>query len=110
MLTAPGSCLLARFAHGSIHAETYKDPLAMVLALLNSGVIGDGVHGSEAHLAALRQISEHALKVAGKIENPPRRTCNRHDDCDSADVLARDDGRLAAEHCHDEGCEECFGN
>lgn len=40
---------------------------------------------------------------------PQRRSCNRHDDCGAADEKARAAGRLSAEHCHDECCEECFG-
>lgn len=40
-----------------------------------------------------------------------KRKCNRHADCDAADVESRARGReLGADHCHDEGCEECFGN
>ena len=37
--------------------------------------------------------------------------CNRHDDCAAADAKARasDRGWLYADHCHDEGCEDCFG-
>lgn len=37
-------------------------------------------------------------------------TCNRHDDCEAANVRARAAGSFAAEHCHDECCEECFGS
>lgn len=37
-------------------------------------------------------------------------TCNRHNDCAAADARARAAGRLAAEHCHDECCEEYFGS
>ena len=40
----------------------------------------------------------------------PVSTCNRHDDCDAADARARAKGHLSAEHCHDECCDECFGN
>lgn len=36
------------------------------------------------------------------------RTCNRHDDCDLADEIARKSGkRVIADHCHLEGCDEC---
>lgn len=43
---------------------------------------------------------------------PAKRTCNRHDDCDEADkkAVARGSKIGGAEHCHDDCCEECFGN
>ena len=37
------------------------------------------------------------------------RTCNKHSDCDMADEEAKADGKWRAEHCHDECCEDCFG-
>ena len=40
----------------------------------------------------------------------PKRTCNRHDDCEKANAEARAKGAYAAAHCHDECCEECFGS
>lgn len=48
-----------------------------------------------------------------------KRTCNRHDDCDAADIRQRTVGPKdyygrpvhdTADHCHDECCDECFGN
>lgn len=36
------------------------------------------------------------------------RTCNRHVDCDAADEVARVKGRRES-HCHDDCCEDCFG-
>lgn len=58
---------------------------------------------------------------------PTRRSCNRHSDCDAADaeraanpIWLDHQGRICApgegtkfdraDHCHDECCEECFGN
>lgn len=35
------------------------------------------------------------------------RSCLRHDECDLADEIARRNGRHAADHCHDQGCEQC---
>jgi hypothetical protein len=45
----------------------------------------------------------------------PKRGCNRHDDCDKADAdwRKRHPGEQyppTTFHCHDECCEECFGN
>jgi hypothetical protein len=49
--------------------------------------------------------------------SPPEkpRSCNRHDDCDKAEATWREwnphkGGPPASFHCHDECCEECFGN
>lgn len=43
------------------------------------------------------------------VDEPQHRTCNRHDDCDATDHRQWErDGRRAT-HCHDEDCEECFG-
>jgi len=41
---------------------------------------------------------------------PPKRTCNRHDDCDAANAKAKAAGRFSADHCHDDCCEDCFGS
>jgi hypothetical protein len=42
--------------------------------------------------------------------DPVERTCNRHDDCDAADEAAKTNGRAQADHCHDDCCEDCFGD
>jgi hypothetical protein len=36
------------------------------------------------------------------------RACNRHDDCEHADNVARESGRHAADHCGDEECDQCL--
>lgn len=42
---------------------------------------------------------------------PQGHSCNRHSDCDAADVEARSQGATrGAVHCHDESCPECFGS
>lgn len=38
-----------------------------------------------------------------------KRSCNRHSDCEKADVEAKARGAYAASHCHDDECEDCFG-
>jgi hypothetical protein len=48
-------------------------------------------------------------------ESKEVRTCNRHHNCDEAEKiwLAAHPGERwvpASFHCHDECCEECFGN
>lgn len=38
-----------------------------------------------------------------------KRTCNRHADCDKADAESEAKRGRRAEHCHDDCCEDCFG-
>lgn len=106
-----GNCSITVVEHryGSMHVDGYQDRLAMVISSLERGSLGDGVSGSAAHVAALRAIILRAEHVIESIENPPKPSCNRHDDCDAADAKAQAAGRLGAEHCHDDCCEDCFG-
>lgn len=54
---------------------------------------------------------EERLEVVATVTAPTKpRECNRHTDCDAADVKAREAGRSFADHCHDDCCEDCFGN
>lgn len=109
-MTAMGNVCVTEFKHGAVHVDPYKDRFAMVLATLDTGALGDGVHGDEAHLVALRKVVEAAQAIIAKIENPPPRSCNRHTDCDSADAAESASGiRAGAEHCDIEDCEDCFG-
>lgn len=48
------------------------------------------------------------LAKASHALPPKQRHCNRHDDCDAADAKAKAAGRTT-DHCHDSGCEDCFG-
>jgi len=57
-----------------------------------------------------RAIDAAAPTSPAKPAPARNRSCNRHDDCDAADAAARAKGHLSAEHCHDECCEDCFGN
>jgi len=48
---------------------------------------------------------------------PQKRSCNRHEDCDTAEeaLLARSPSKTKADislsfHCHAEDCEDCFGS
>lgn len=49
------------------------------------------------------------------MEVKPKRSCNRHDDCDAADKEVVERLRIekwqinSSFHCHDECCEDCFG-
>ena len=71
-------------------------------------------HSIELPLGPKRTALEEAIKILTNTLPKPLKafgnTCNRHDDCTAADARARANGRLSAEHCHDDCCEECFGN
>ena len=56
-------------------------------------------------------------KAIEHVKEVTKRSCNRHEDCDAAEaeVLTRHPGKTRADisfsfHCHDEGCEDCFGS
>lgn len=64
-------------------------------------------------LTVLETPAQVAAFVKRWTEDHPRpkvpRACNIHRDCDAADAKARANGRLHADHCHDDCCEDCFG-
>ena len=57
--------------------------------------------------------SEYLFVVSWSGSDPkPKRSCNRHEDCDAADEKVRTNpslGRNWADHCDDACCEDCFG-
>lgn len=41
----------------------------------------------------------------------PKRSCNRHIDCDEADKKTKElGGNVYVSHCNDDCCEDCFGS
>ncbi len=58
-----------------------------------------------------RWPSDPRCPPRGEPPKPPGpRTCNRHYDCDYADMKAKARGSYyGADHCHDDCCEDCFG-
>lgn len=50
-----------------------------------------------------------AYNLTMLVRPPPPNKCNLHDDCEQANQRAREKGRLGADHCHDDCCEDCFG-
>jgi hypothetical protein len=64
-------------------------------------------------VAALASLKAAVVNPASPVQKPTpqrsRSTCNRHYDCDGADAEARARHGRAADHCHDECCEDCFG-
>jgi hypothetical protein len=64
----------------------------------------------------LRRAQEELEKLRSKTVTPAPpsstsilRACNRHNDCDAADLRAKLVGVYSASHCHDDTCEDCFG-
>jgi len=49
------------------HIETYASRLAVVMSLMNSGSLGDGVFGSAEHKSALNVIEKHLGDVRESI-------------------------------------------
>lgn len=56
------------------------------------------------YVPTLPQISDIA-----KESKQVKRSCNRHDNCEKADIEARAKGAWGASHCHDDECEDCSG-
>ncbi len=68
--------------------------------------LGEG-EGSE----MLAPYPNPAPKPPQTAESKPKRSCNRHDDCDAADVKIRElGGNPYVAHCHSDDCEDCFGS
>lgn len=60
------------------------------------------------HSEALR-MTPAAPAAPAAPSSPP--TCNKHIDCDAADIAAKARGEdRGAVHCHDDCCEDCFGS
>lgn len=55
-------------------------------------------------------VYQTGSKADGSVGKRGPRGCNRHYDCDAADAKAKAAGYFAADHCHDECCEDCFGS
>ena len=51
--------------------------------------------------------------AGGEVARATRKSCNRHADCAAAEARVIAQGRRPSAsfhfHCHDEGCDECFG-
>jgi hypothetical protein len=55
-------------------------------------------------------LTDSADSFAPHEQPKQKRSCNLHYDCDIADEKANRVGGISAQHCHDECCDECFGN
>lgn len=87
----------AVFTHGS--AITTMSPDWLRSAILDSTSKLD---------KELREKRSKAYSLT-MLMTPIRNSCNMHDDCEQANQRAREKGRLGADHCHDDCCEDCFG-
>jgi hypothetical protein len=56
-----------------------------------------------------KTLSSLDIKEKPKSIPPPNKGCNFHVDCRQANEIAKSKGKLWAEHCSDEFCEDCFG-
>ena len=71
----------------------------------------------EMPLAMSKEESERLIKTLSllqeeeeeEIKNTQNKGCNFHIDCQQANEIAKSKGKLWAEHCSDECCEDCFG-
>lgn len=97
--------------------EKHFDNCSLAAAIVEATkVVADGLHremrktvlntDSETLVAALDEagIDHQELVNAGRaaVATAAKKTCNLHDDCDSAP--------RGSDHCRDECCEDCFGN
>jgi len=64
-----------------------------------------------ARVALVRRCTKSPAEDAAAPQPAARaeRECNRHNDCDAADAAAKERGYARADHCHDDCCEDCFG-
>jgi len=64
------------------------------------------------NLPISKEESERLIKILAKEETKvilSNKGCNFHIDCQQANEIAKSKGKLWAEHCSDESCEDCFG-
>ncbi len=54
--------------------------------------------------------TNHGAEIPATVEPPKVRSCNRHADCDEAEIKRQGHiGYIPNFHCHDDCCEDCFG-
>ena len=60
---------------------------------------------------AIQALDALELAKRGAVTEPSeaKRSCNRHIDCGAAEARALAAGRRWPDHCHDDCCEDCFG-
>lgn len=71
MLTMNAKVCVIEFDRGAVDCVGYPSRLAMVLHELDIGALGDGHHGSKAHLKALAAVILEATRITAEIESDP---------------------------------------
>lgn len=93
---------------GGLDVDGFKDEPEAIDRLIRTALTRAAEEQLPDLKARIGSVVADALKHCDP-EPPKPRKCNRHDDCDAANDKARAQGYLAADHCHDEDCEDCFG-
>lgn len=99
-----GRYIAYRVIHGPIVLTQGSDLITGCPDWLRSAII-DGANKLDKELREKRSKAYNLTVLMTPISN----SCNRHDDCELANQRAREKGRLGADHCHDDCCEDCFG-
>jgi hypothetical protein len=71
MLISPGCISLTYCRRGSIEVTVFKSHVELVLHLVASGLLGDGVGGSDEHLKALADVELKCAEVRHNILAAP---------------------------------------
>jgi hypothetical protein len=79
------------------------DHLARVVRLPWSSSAVGCMPANDEHAHIKRMTTDRRAVVPGV------RSCNRHADCDEADIDTLLGHGRRADHCHEEFCEDCFG-
>lgn len=62
-----GAIAIIEHRRGAMHTEVYESHLGAVLDTIDSGRLGDGVHGSDEHVAALVRVVQRANAILNRI-------------------------------------------
>ncbi|MGZ5077007.1 MAG: hypothetical protein ACXV9R_10325 [Methylobacter sp.] len=60
-MISTGHIVVNRFIGNSVYTSAYESLLDLVLDTIDNGLIGGGIHGSEGHIAALKEVE---IKIA----------------------------------------------
>ncbi len=67
MMVARGRIAVLEFHNQSVHTDIFPSRLDAVLSYLDSGALGDGAHGSQAHVDALARVEDEARRIRASI-------------------------------------------
>ena len=109
MSVSPATITVTTFERNGVKVEAYRDLEHLLASLLMNS-------GDQIPYLVRDKLLPEAIKAWDETkyreEHP---CCNRHDDCNAADAKYREKNPGAKYiplnfHCHDDECEECFGN